>query len=71
MTDLEKVAYNALLEVRACLTTSRIGRPDFQTMMGRVRDAIRVFENKASGCPTGLHGGKCTCKPPVVGVCKP
>lgn len=68
MTDLEKIAYNTLLEVRAYLTIGRkVNQIEFQNLMGKIRDAIRMFENQMSGCSTGTHTGRCSCQPAIIG----
>lgn len=70
MTDIERQALNTLKKVRDHFAVGRqVLNTTYTEVMGDVGQTIAALENKHFGCPTGLHSGKCTCKPPVLGVC--
>lgn len=67
MTDLEQEALNTCLELRDVLSDRMISRSDFLIVMSHLRDTIKHLLAKESGCATGTHFGRCTCKPAVKG----
>lgn len=73
MTNLE---WEALATMEEVLTHFSVGRrltnTTFVEVMGHVRDTVKHLRNKsyACACATGLHAGRCTCKPPVFGKCR-
>lgn len=67
MTDLEKQAYELLIQIREAWTARAIKRQDFMVLMGTVTRMIRQFEALEGGCPTGTHFDPCTCQPAVRG----
>lgn len=67
MTNLEKEAYEILVDIQHYLLRGKISRIDYKDLVGHVRDIIAHFNNFKTGCHTGVHVHKCTCKAAVRG----
>jgi hypothetical protein len=60
------------LEARDYLAAGNsVTKLSYLGLMDMIRMAIKRYENKKCGCPTGFHAGTCTCSPARLGHCLP
>lgn len=70
MTDLEKQSLETFLLLRDYFAPGIPLRRRVQMdVMEFIGDMIGKLNNTAFGCATGLHRGRCTCKPAKLGKC--
>jgi len=61
-TDVEKNVHEILRILLRVFEKRKISTVEFQMMMGQLRNAEKMLENKRLGCVTGKHLTECLCK---------
>lgn len=65
-TATEKTIHTLIKDVMESFNIHKLGRVDFQTMMGKLRDIQKMLEYKEFGCPMGVHSSECLCSHNVI-----
>jgi len=60
-TEVEKNLHEILRLLLLVFEKRKIGTVEFQMMMGQLRNAEKLLENKRLGCVNGLHLNECLC----------
>lgn len=59
--DCEKKLHDMVMDALHFMEKPRAGRIQFLTLMGEIRDAKVMLDNKQFGCFSGLHRSACEC----------
>ncbi len=62
LNPVEDAMLNALLVARDLLLNPKTWTLRYRDVLGVIRTAIQMAENKAYGCASGRHAGECQCQ---------
>jgi len=67
MTALEKLSLETLRNVLHHMTGRQLRVTNFMDLMSTVIETVKHLEKLETGCPSGTHFCKCTCRPASIG----